>query len=47
MTLAVPDICLLQGVASSSVDRCAVSLSLLRPPDAVKLYAANSATPAY
>ena len=28
-------------------DRCAFSLSLLRPPDAVKLKAANSTTPAY
>jgi len=45
-TLAVPKIrCLL--FASPNFDRCAFSLSLHRPQDAVKLKAANSATSAF
>ena len=46
VTLAVPKIrCSLS--CSPNFDRCAISLSLHRPQDAVKLNAANSATSAY
>ena len=46
VTLAVPKIrCSLSR--SPNFDRCAISLSLHRPQDAVKLNAANSATSAY
>ena len=46
VTLAVPKIrCLLS--ASPNFDRYAISYSLFRPPDAVILNAADSATPAY
>ena len=46
VTLVVPKMrCSLSR--SPNFDRCAISLSLHRPQDAVKLKAANSTTPAY
>jgi len=45
VTLAVPKIH--YGFLPLNFDRCAISLSLNHPPDAVELNAADSATLAY